>query len=59
MNDSILVKELIHRLKTTGDPALFDTLFLLYVYRYRQVLQNTVYFTVRESDRRDLPGPLR
>jgi hypothetical protein len=49
MNDTIYVNELLRRLKTTDDPSLFDTLFTMYIYRYRQVLSNTVQFTIVEK----------
>ncbi|WP_421825583.1 hypothetical protein [Larkinella sp.] len=49
MNDTVYVTELLRRLKTTDDPTLFDTLFTLYIYRYRQVLSNSVQFTVVEK----------
>jgi hypothetical protein len=49
MNDTVYVTELLRRLKTTDDPTLFDALFNLYIYRYRQVLSNSVQFTVIEK----------
>jgi hypothetical protein len=49
MNDTVYVTELLRRLKTNDDPILFDALFALYIYRYRQVLSNSVQFTVVEK----------
>ena len=49
MNDTVYVTELLRRLKTTDDPTLFDALFTLYIYRYRQVLSNSLQFTVVEK----------
>ena len=49
MNDTVYVTELLRRLKTTDDPTLFDALFTLYIYRYRQVFSNSVQFTVVEK----------
>ncbi|RRB07225.1 hypothetical protein [Larkinella rosea] len=49
MNDTVYVNELLRRLKTTNDPSLFDALFAMYIYRYRQVFDNTVQFTVIEK----------
>ncbi|MGV3556873.1 hypothetical protein [Larkinella arboricola] len=49
MNDAMYVNELLRQLKTTDDPAMFDTLFVMYIYRYRQVLDNTVHFTITEK----------
>ncbi|MFD1140147.1 hypothetical protein ACFQ4C_03470 [Larkinella insperata] len=49
MNDTLYVNELLRQLKTTNDPAVFDALFVMYIYRYRQVLDNTVHFTITEK----------
>lgn len=49
MNDTIYVNELLSRLKAADDPCLFDALFTMYVYRYRQVFSNTIQFTVIEK----------
>ncbi|GAB3325591.1 hypothetical protein GCM10027299_23910 [Larkinella ripae] len=48
MNDTVYVTELLRRLKTSDDPSLFNTLFAMYIYRYRQVLDNTLQFTITE-----------
>lgn len=41
MNDSAYVTQLLRQLKIDQNPALFNALFVMYVHRYRQVLQNT------------------
>ncbi|MFC5408625.1 hypothetical protein ACFPMF_04860 [Larkinella bovis] len=58
MNDTIYVKELIRRLAATNDPSLFDTLFTMYIYRYRQVFENTLTFTLIEKVPPTLSGPV-
>ncbi|GAB3903481.1 hypothetical protein GCM10028803_32020 [Larkinella knui] len=57
MNDTVYVTEILQRLKTTDDPSLFDALFLVYIHRYRQVLSNTVTFTVVEKTPFTLGNP--
>ncbi|GAB3274258.1 hypothetical protein GCM10027347_47050 [Larkinella harenae] len=49
MNDTVYVHELFCRLKTSPDPTLFDSLYIMYIYRYRQVFDNTLRFTVTEK----------
>ncbi|KAA9356340.1 hypothetical protein [Larkinella humicola] len=49
MNDTVYVTELLRRLNATDDPTLFDALFTLYIHRYRQVLSNSIRFTVVEK----------
>ncbi|GAB3938492.1 hypothetical protein [Larkinella terrae] len=58
MNDTVYVNEILRRLKAGEDPSLFDALFTLYIYRYRQVFSNTIQFTVIEKAPVPLPSEL-